>query len=238
MVSIQKNIGQGVISLVSKKIIGHIKSFSIKNNRIDLFYCFNDVDDTEFSFPAKNILSLGDDAVILKSENNLAINEEITADCPLGLPVITQKGKRVGFLLDLEIDDNFKILNLVLHNKKIAQSEIDLINEKFILLKGQYKIKNKSIVKNNFNYIVNIQNETLVPSLDSLPKINENKAEQKPTTPDKKIAISPNLIGKTLTKNIYYKDKILIKMGTVITQKIIELATVSGNLSSIIANSI
>jgi len=238
MISIQKSIGQGVISLISKKIIGHIKSFSVKNNKIDLIYCFNDFDGTEFSFPVKNVLSLGDDAVIIKSENNLSVSEEENSNCILGLPVISQKGKQLGLLLDLELDENFKIQNLVLQNKKILVSEVDLINEHFILLKGKYKIKNKNILKNNFNYIVKIQNENITPDIKGLPKINESVNENKPSTPAKKVAISPNLIGKTVTKNIYYKDKILIKMGTIITQKVAELALISGNLPALIASSI
>lgn len=237
MINIQKSIGQGVLSLVSKKIIGNVKSFSVKNNKIDSIFCFNDSEDTEFSFPTKNILSIGDDLIIIKSENSLSISEEEISDCILGLPVITQKGKKLGLLLDIEIDDGFKIKNLVLQNKKIACEEIDLINNQFILLKGNYKLKNKNITKNNFNYIVNIQNNIEAPEISNLPKINENE-QIKPITPTKKTGIPPNIIGKTVTKNIYFHDKLLIKIGTIITQKVIELASVSGNLSNLISNSI
>lgn len=237
MFNIQKNIGQDIVSLQSRDIIGCFKSFSVKNNRLDLIYCFNDFDDTELSFPAKNVLSFGDDFVILKNENALTVCEENYSDCIFGLPVINQQGKRLGYLLDVELEENLKIQNLVLGDKKIASSEIDVINNKFILLKGKYKVKNRNIVNKSFDYLVKIQSE--IPNTDNLPKINEDSSIlQKPAMPEKRVAISPALLGKTITKDIYYNDKIIIKMGTVITQKVIELASLSGNIPAIISNSI
>lgn len=238
MISIQKSIGQGVISLISKKIVGHVKGFSVKNNRIDLIYCFNDEEETEFSFPSKNILSIGDDAVIIKSENSFSVSEEENSDCILGLPVLTQKGKKLGHVLDMEINDNFHIETLVLQNKKIVSSEIDIINNKFILLKGKYKVKNRKIKNNSFNYLVKIEKNEILPENLNLPKITDEIKTQTPTTPAKKIANISGIIGRTITKDIFYKDKIIIKAGSVINQKIIELATISGNLNNVISNSI
>lgn len=236
MVSAQKIIGQKVISLVSKKYIGNVSGFSVKNGKLFHAFCFNDNDDLELSFPCKNILSFGQDAIILKSEDELSVSENIISTSPLGLPIICQNGKTIGLVKDIEINNNLKIENLVLNNKKIVNSEIDFIDNHFIMLKGKFKLKNKPIVKNNFNYIVGIENNTQIAN--NLPKITDNTNQIQPSTPTKKVANIPNLIGKTITRDIFYKNKILIKKGTIISQKIIDLALLSGSIKDIMLSCI
>lgn len=233
MINIQKHIGQAIISLESKKIIGYVNNFFVDNKKVSFVLAFNDEQDLEFKFPTSAVLNLGEDALIIKDEESISILEENKPYCILGLPIFSQTGKLIGYLRDLELYDNFKIKNILFKNNKIDIAKVDDFGENAIILKGKYKVKKQVDFKTSLNYLVKIEKEK--NDFDALPIITQKETEQ-PVVPTKTIASISNLIGKTLTKDILYKNKIILKAGTIISQKVVELATLSGTMKELTLN--
>ena len=235
MINIQKHIGQAIISLESKKIIGYVSNVFVENRKVDSFLAFNDEQEIEFKFPSSAVLNLGNDALIIKNDAFISILEETKNFCILGLPIFSQEGNLIGYLRDLELFDNFKIKNLICKNNKIDINKVDDFSDNAILLKGKFKTKKADKFKTNFNYLVKIENEK--NDFQSLPIITQKENNQ-PVIPAKTVANITGLIGKTLTKDIYYKNKLILKAGTIISQKVIELATLSGTVKDVSINAI
>lgn len=243
MISLQKTISLPVISLESKQVIGYIKNFIIKNNHIKEFVVFseNEIVDTEFILPIKAVLCAEKDAVIVKNEDGLSVSENLSSKTVLGIKAYTQEGEYIGRVIDITCDLNFKIKSFVTETKEVDFSDIYCFENNVAILKGDYKVKIKKIPateKANIFRKIELQNSGITLPLNT-PFIGEvvtSSPPAEPLIPSKTIANNQLLLGKMITRNIEYNGKTIIKAGTVISQKILDLAFLSDTMKQVALN--
>ncbi len=235
MISIQSLLSKSVINLESGKHVGYIKNIVINNAKISHIVCFSEGEndfENEFTLPTKTILSCQNDAVMIKSDAGLTLIEEDNFHAILGSNIYTQEGVLKGKITDIICNLKFGILEVKNSDKSIPISKIDNISNGLVILKGKYKIKKMpaKISIASTNQIVTIE-ENLASSLPVISAVDEPKMDV--NVPKQTLANPKQLIGKIIKQSIIHNNKVLIKQGTIITQKTIDLAQISGNLKTL-----
>lgn len=232
MISIQSLLSKSIINLENGKHLGYAKNIIINKGKVTHLVGFSEDEkdfDTEFTLPTKTILSCQNDAIMLKTDFGLSLIEEDNFSAILGSKIYSQEGKFEGKVTDVICNQNFAITEIKSNNESYPLNKIDYISSGHVILKGKYKIKKApakiSIASTNQTVTIeeNIPSFLPVISIPEEPKSDVN-------VPMQSLANPKQLIGKILKQSIIHNNKVLIKQGTIITQKTIDLAQISGNL--------
>ena len=170
---------------------------------------------------------------------------------PFRTAVYDTDGNCLGRVEDFEFDKNV-ITDLVMgEDEKIPSSNVVVASEDMIIVKGQRKIKPKTVekkpllnAKDAFNeYVLSDVNDRESQIVKTKPKVDDrNYSVIQPDTneesPKKIISGYKFLLGRTVIKHIISGGKMLIPRGKVIDDETVELARKYGKLVELTVSSV
>ncbi len=174
--------------------------------------------------PFAKILSIGNDVITTNTANNINIPGEgdfaiLKGEVRLtGTRVFNEKGKYLGVIEDYSIDeDSGKLVQFVLDD---GDSVIE--GAEFITLGKAITVVGSGTASKGFS------------SFKATPEKTEDSADSVNTSFDEKQ--KDFLLGRTSTKTIVSKGKVIVKEGSVIDESIINAVTAAGKITELITN--
>ena len=134
-------ISKPVLNLCSGKIEGIIKSVIFDNSlkKLKYFKIFdNNEEDCDKVLNTNFIYKVGQDAIIIKNENCISLEEasikNYYLNSPINAEIYNNLGTKIGNLLDLILDEKFNVKNLITNNMEIDVSRLISISPKSIII--------------------------------------------------------------------------------------------------------
>lgn len=188
MKRISEFLTKPVISLYDSKTEGIIKTIYFDRNlkKMKWLVLFdNDEHAEDCALKTSDIFNVGENAIIIRNDGCLNLEfSTISANdkqSPINNSVYTTKGKFMGTVVDVEVDEKFNTQNIVLNNgnvieiKKVASSGSDALilqdNEKQIKV-SNYKKKFPKIQLTKTT-VVKIMEQQVEPVVEDLSPLNE-----------------------------------------------------------------
>ena len=209
-------IGMEVINLYEGQVDGYIKNLIFGDNykKIRGFIVYSDKLDKEFYLNIKRIYKIND-IVFTKNASVYEENGTQNTNSPINLPAYSSDGKNLGVIVDIEVDENFNVINFITANNDYIRNDIA-------------KITNSLVIFNN---------ETLCIKTSAFAPRNKTIKKEASST---NIVTNFNksfLIGRKTTKDIFtFNNELLVKSGTIITERIVNIARLNGKLRELALN--
>ncbi len=229
MKNLSEIISTTVVSLYESEYLGVIFNitFDYRQKKCKYACILNEEKNLLQVINFSDIYKVGKECVLIKNLSALELqtnHDKEFEKCrnPLNLPVYTIDGEYKGNSADMELDDEYNIINLVLNNgEKIASSKI--INIGSIILISDKKI-NIAKFRPQRKLPTTIETRSDVVTILEPPK--ENSVPPTKLTTDARF-----LIGRIINKDIIsINGEILAKKGMQITQSLLIKASLYGKL--------
>ncbi len=202
-------IGIQVISVYEGQVLGYVKNliFSADYKKLKaLVICDSKIEEKQYMLDVKNILNL-QDVLFVKNSTLLQVNAVQQDNSPINLPAFLLDGKKLGIVCDVILDDKF-----IVSTFETSEQNVNNIA----------KISKDLIIFGNENCKFKLCN--------CKPRTEKQKVVQTVNKNSNVINI-PFLIGKKVVKDIFtFNNEIIIRNGSVVTEKIIQIAKVNGKL--------
>ncbi|MBQ7351989.1 MAG: hypothetical protein IJW59_03935 [Clostridia bacterium] len=233
MYTLSEIISSPVISLFECEYQGTITNllFDSKLKKCKYACVVNESDGIAKTIKTSDFYIVGKNCTFIKNESYVDLNIDNSPyqnNCTsiIHLNVFDTDGNYYGVSKDINLDENFNILNIVLDNDKIiSEKEICNIGKTIILLNknnfnlNKFKPKQKIKINSNTNTKVVVLNEKKPSTLT-----------HKPNNPINKITTDSRfLFGRKLNKTIVSSNgEIIAKSGSIITKNILSKASIYG----------
>ena len=227
MINLSDLISKQLLNLYSGNLEGTIKNvcFDKQYKKIVSLTLF-DNDEEEYTFPTNKIYAIND-YIVARNNNGLnsTLNQITTQENnPIGLNVYSTKGKDLGTLCDVVLNDNLSTKEFVSSNTTFLPAQIVNISKSIIVNQTT-----KKVLISNFRPRVK-----LLPTNENVKIMTIEDLSTQQSTPQKFVGNVNFLIGRTTTQDIYSPDnKLLAQKGTTITQKLLGTLKTYGKLSEI-----
>lgn len=225
-------LGKPILSIFDGQLEGFVKSvyFNKKFEKLCWIEFFDDSTQEEKIINAKNIYHVGNDALTIKNNDDIYLENLVFNDCinPINLDLYSVDGNKIGKIVDITINEKFLVENIVLTESKIISQKNILNAGKNVVL---YKDENENIKVSNF------KNKVKITSRKTTNKVKIMQTKTKPL-PTKIVTKNYDfLIGKKIDKNIYAdNNELIIKKHTKVTRMIIDIACKKGKLKELTAS--
>lgn len=253
MKKISNLLGKPVLSLYESRTEGFVKNVvfdkGLKKLKWIIFFEDNEFQEEKIVSTA-SIYSFGENAIIVKNEDSINLKEEIILELnnPINNPVYTTKGKFLGNVADVVLNDKLFVENLILDNSlSISNNQIAVSSPNTLIVQDEEKTIRISNFKKrgmpNKNSAISTQEVKILPKVEIQSTIIDmaDKTTEQPAT---KYTFGNNslplhlsssncqfLIGRKAEKNIYADNReLIIKKNTKITKKTVESAKSYGKL--------
>ena len=239
MEKISNLVGKPVVSIYEGNIEGYVKGVFVDRelSKITMLSIFDDESQIEKFVNLIDLVTLGDDAVMIKNNQNILLNETFAVEDanPIGFKVFDIEGKYFGKIADVEFDENLTLQSIVLQDKQILNKSNVLKVGKNLIIKSienkvkisKFKPKTRIFDKKQKNVKVEIQ---------------EDSTQKKPTRAYPKKVLTRGyefLIGRKVGRNIYTENNQLIaKKQSKITSQTIDTASQNGKLKELTTYSV
>ena len=175
-----------VINAIFSENIRKIKALILENVK--------DEQNDEYLLNVKNIFQVGQDALMIKNQTFLEVNENLESNFinPINLRVFTINGINLGTISDFELDDSFNVITYYCNDNSFTPNQIVTFNDTLVLIntddneinisKFKPKIKNFKIKTKDDRIasVTPIISQTHINNNDQLfssPFVNEPKKE-------------------------------------------------------------
>jgi len=198
MIRVTDILTKPVISLINGKTEGIVKSVVFNQNFKKVAYLVlfdNNEHQEEKALSVSNIYNYGENAIIVKDENSIALEMSIKKvtdkPSPINNNVYTYLGKFAGKVSDIILDEKFNVVSIKLGNKEIERENIITVGTDNVVIQEETKklnvktLKRKIKSQNLTTLNINANNKVYILN-NNLNKINN--------------AISNNF-NENLTKN-------------------------------------
>ena len=212
-------LGMQVISLFEGQVEGYVKNliFSKDYKKLKtLIICNDKFEDKQFTLKTNDIFKIND-VIFIKNQTFIVSSTNEQDNSPINLNAFQADGKSLGSLNDVILDDKFNVIKFITNLNEVSNSiakinnNLIIFNTDEILLKLYlFKPKQKLRVINNSSTKTVILNNTL----------NYNF-----------------LLGRKVTKDILsFNNEMLIKNGTTVTERTVQIAKQNGKLRELALN--
>ena len=214
-------LGMQVISLFEGQVEGYVKNLIFSDNHKKLkrlIICNDKLEENQLILDTNNIFKIND-VILIKNKTVLLASVNEKDNSPINLNAFQVNGKNLGKLTDIELDENFNVVRYLTSTNEVVtsianiSSSLVIFNSDDITIKP-YLFKPKNKVK--LTDFTNNSPKTVVLS----NTINYNF-----------------LLGRKVTKDIFtFNNEMLIKNGTTVTEKIVQLAKQNRKLRELALN--
>lgn len=225
MTKLSSLISKPVISLYNCECVGIVYNtlFDKQTKSLKYLVILDEENDIEYILNTKDIFHSSHDAIIIKNSEILDLKQNLEMELsPLEnvvlKPIYSVDGISHGVVKDIEINNKYKIENIITESKTIAEKnivkidKITLVSDRKICV-ARYKPKHKFV--STENYPVYIQ--TTSPKTPTKVSINEDM-----------------LLNRTVYRSIIdSQNKVIIKQNTLINNSTIEIAKKHGKLKEL-----
>ncbi len=219
-------ISKKVISLESANQVGYVVNM-IFDERVKFFTGLIIIDDeSENSFVLKreDIYSIGDETIMIKSEDCLQYNISSNSNNPVGKTVYDSNGNCLGVVCDVFLSGKV-VKKLVTTFCEFPQRFVRKSGDNFLIY-GIYKKEKEKTFKEK----VEVANATTLPKATIAQSLNNDGI--KPESPTRIFVNSNLLLNKIVTNEILgFNNEIIAKKNDVISQKIINKAKAHNKLN-------
>lgn len=214
-------ISSAVISLYEAKEVGIVYNITLdeKTKKCKYMCILNDDSDITSVIHFKDIYNIGKDCVYIKNQKILELSNNLDKEIeycksPLNLKIYDISGNYLGVCQDIELDNNFRALNIITNNN-ISIPATQIINIGSVIITGDKKISISKLKPDSDIIISSIAPTEKVAILTTTPTT-------KPATSSKIITDSNFLLGRKITKDILSNNgEIIAKSGSKIDKEII-----------------
>lgn len=229
-----------VISLYESELHGIIYNvlFDPKSLKVKYMCVLNEEDGIQHVLNISDIFKIGKNCVFIK--NSKVLELECTQEHVLNyynnilnLKVYNMAGEELGNSQDIEIDEKFKINDIILNSQKVIPSSNIINIGKSIILTNESKA-NISRFKPRYKHIK-------YQEIDSNKVIilNDLNTKSKDVINNKIMTNSSFLIGRTLTQDIQAPNgEIIAKKNSIINNELLNKASIYGKVIEIARHSI
>lgn len=225
--------GLPIISISDGNQVGKVKSLVINPDKGSVDFLTIEHEDFQVSvkaIPFKKVVGIGEYAVTVDSENavidlneipiaNQLVNKKIKIT---NTKVMTRKGELIGEVSEYYVDqDSGHILGMQL---KLADKEVALSSESVVTFGKDIVIVKEDVASYFLSSVDELEKGEL--ALDEILPANTREDEEVRALKEKQIEL---LAGKTLTKDVYDKNGVLLfHAGTILNSEQIEKAQEEG----------
>ena len=229
MNKISNIISSVVIGIYESEILGIVYNitFDEKTKKCKYMCILNEETDIMHVVKFKDIYSIGQDCVYIKNLKVAELQSNLDKDIeycknPLNLKIYDIDGNHLGTSQDIEIDDNYQIINIISSNNTTIPVN-QVINIGSVIIVGKKKF---AISKFKPEANIKILNNHIENKVSILSNIVSKPIEQ-----TKIITDSRFLIGRKITKEIRtFSGEIIAKCGSIINREILSKASAFGKI--------
>ena len=209
-------IGMEIINLYEGQVDGYVKNliFSKDYKKVKALIVYSDKYEKQYMLEISKIYKLND-VVFIKNSSVFSEINNIEDKSPINLPAYLSDGKSLGVITDIELDNNFNVVNFIANNNTI-QNNIA-------------KITNQLIIFNTPDNVINISRMA--------PKKIVNTELNAAISPIQSNLNNIFLVGRKVTKDIFsFNNELLIKANSIVTERVVRIARLNGKLRELALN--
>lgn len=224
-------VSKKVLSLSQGNIVGYVLNIVFDDEIKNFMGCevVDDESENTFFLNKKDIISVGDECVMIDDSASLQLGFFSASNNPIGKKIYDRKGIYYGRVKEVEIKG--KIVKKIITNKcEILPKYIKKIGDDFILF-SQEKNSKKQKNQNNFSSIkIDEKISEKLPKIISMDGLqNGDKTQLNSSTINKnqlRQYLNPmTLIGKIITEDLFgLNNELIAKKNEIINKKIIDVA--------------
>ena len=238
MTNITDTLSKEVISVSEATTVGVITNafFSEKLSRLKGWTVVQDETDEEKLLPPARIIGNGDTVTLL---NSFMLKPASGIKCPLGMRVHDSAGKYLGVLRDvITEEENGKTLALMVEDVAYAPSLVLSASREGVIFRAptheKLHTRRTPYPTRKLRRERPVHTDTLFPSLPSV-SMQEDTESPIPNLP--LYSEYAFLLGRTVTKDLFFKGELLAAEGSFVDDSVIESARRQGKLVELTVNS-
>ena len=215
-------LGMQVISLYEGQVEGYVKNLIFSQDHkklVKLIICSDKTEDKQYILKTKDIFKIND-VIFIKNSTLISFAQNQEDNSPINLNAYLCDGVSLGKIIDIEIDEKFYVNKYVTSLSETCNS-IAKINKHLVVFNTENSTLKTYLFKPRQSAITNTQSVTSsTKTVLTSNTINYNF-----------------LLGRKVCRDILtFNNQLLIKNGTLVTEKIVQIAKQNGKLRELALN--